>query len=111
MTTAVIINSDGLGKGDEELGKKLMGNFLRKIWASNKKPDAIIFYNAGVMLLAEGSPVLDVVESLNKAGVDLLACGTCVGVFDLEDKIRVGRISNMQEIVRTLMNAESVITM
>jgi len=99
-----------MGGGDEDLGKKLIGNFLRKLWASDTKPQTIIFYNSAVKLLAEGSPCLDAVEAVSKAGVDLVACGTCVGVYALEDKLKFGRISDMQTIVNIMMTSEKVIT-
>lgn len=106
----VIINGESIGRGDHGLGKNLMGAFLKKLWASETKPEAMIFYNSGVKLLAEGSYVLDAMDALANLGVDLIACGTCLAFFDLEHKLRVGRISNMEEIVSILMGAETVIT-
>jgi intracellular sulfur oxidation DsrE/DsrF family protein len=83
MTTAIIINNRTLGHGDAELGERLMGSFLRKLWGQAEKPKEIVFYNTGVLLLAEGSAVLDALTELERAGVDLIACGTCVAHFDL----------------------------
>lgn len=60
--------------------------------------------------MARGSSVLDALDVLAEAGVDLIACGTCVAFYKLKDKIFVGRISDMLEIVSTLMNSEKVIT-
>jgi len=110
MKTTIILNSESLGRGNEKLGKQLMGSFLRKLWASGKKPDMIIFYNSAVKLLAQGSSVLDALDALSKAGVDLVACGTCVEYYKLNDKITVGRVSDMQEIVSIMLKSEKVIT-
>ena len=110
MSTTIIINSEVLGKGSDELGEKLMGSFLRKLCTNKEKPEAIVFYNSGVKLFARGSSVLDAMEALSEAGVDLIACGTCVAFYELGEKIHVGRVSDMQEIVSTLMNSEKVIT-
>lgn len=110
MKHTIVINSECFGQGDDELGAKLMGSFLRTLLASETKPDKIVFYNSGVKLLAEGSPVLDVLNDLNKSGVQLVACGTCIGFFKLDDKIARDRVSNMQEIVGILMNSGSVVT-
>jgi intracellular sulfur oxidation DsrE/DsrF family protein len=87
-----------------------MGSFLRTLLAAESKPDRIVFYNSGVKLVAAGSPVLDVLNDLNKAGVQLVACGTCVGFFKLDDKVAKERVCNMTEIVRILTEAESVVT-
>ena len=110
MKRTILITGEFLGKGNDELSAKLMGSFLRTLLASEKKPDRIVFYNSGVKLLAEGSPVLDVLNDLNRAGVQLVACGTCVGFFKLDDKVAKERISNMTEIVRILTEAENVVT-
>lgn len=110
MKKVIIINSESLGRGDEGLGQRLMGAFLRKLWAREEKPDAIICYNSGVKLMAKGSTVLDAMDGLSGAGVDILACGTCVEHYNLMNDMQVGRVSNMEEIASILMTAESVVT-
>ncbi|OPZ85645.1 MAG: DsrE/DsrF-like family protein [Firmicutes bacterium ADurb.Bin419] len=110
MKKAIIINSEVMGKGDDKLGSSLMGNFLRKLWASNDKPDIIAFYNSGVKLLGEGSNVLDALSVLHDQGVELVACGTCIDFYDLNGKLKVGRRTDMVEIVSIMMEAEKVVT-
>lgn len=88
----------------------MIGVFLRKLWASEKKPSAIILYNSAAKLIASGSETLDVMDGLYSAGVDILACGTCVEFYNLKESIRTGRISNMEEICSILMEASKVIT-
>ena len=110
MKKVIIINSEFFGRGDDGLGEKLMGAFLRKLWAKEEKPDAIICYNSGVKLMAKGASVLDAMMGLYEAGVDILACGTCVEFYGLNSDMQAGRISNMDEISAILMSAESVVT-
>ena len=110
MKKVIIVNSESFGRGAEDLGQKLMGVFLRKLWAGEPKPVAIICYNSGVKLMAKGSNVLDALTALEEAGVDILACGTCIDYYQLEDNLQVGRISNMEEIAAMLMTADSVVT-
>ena len=111
MKKVCLVNSESLGHGSSELGARLMGSFLRKLWASETKPEAIVFLNSGVKLMATGSAVLDALDGLVNSGVDLLACGTCVQYYGLEEKVRLGRVSNMDEIAQLLMTAENVITL
>jgi selenium metabolism protein YedF len=106
----VVVGSEQLGRGDDGLGAKLLGNFLRTLTAQDPKPDTIVFYNAGVKLLAQGSSSLEALKQLDDAGVDLLACVTCLEFFGLTDKLAVGHVSNMREIVQHLMAAAKVIT-
>ncbi len=110
MKTTIILHSEGLGKGSDELGKIMIGGFLRKLWASDKKPDTIIFYNSAVHLLTNQSSVLDALNGLSKAGVDLVACQTCIGFYEIEKKLAIGRIIDMQEVVSILMKSDKVIT-
>ena len=110
MSELIIINSEFMGKGNEELGKTLTGVFLRKLWTQEKKPDAIILYNSAVKLIANGSEVLDAMDGLYSSGADILACGTCVDFYNLKNSIKTGRVSNMEEICSLLMQAEKVIT-
>lgn len=107
----IIVNSEALGKGDEGVGQTLLAVFLRKVLASLKKPDAIIFYNSGVKLLVQGSRYLEVLVALEEQGVELLACGTCVYNVCNQKALLAGRITNMSEITDILLDAETVITL
>ena len=110
MANVLVLNNRYLGKGDDALGEKLMGGFLRKIWSQETKPRTIIFYNSAVLLLAEGSSTLDALNGLYEAGVDLIACGTCCSFFDISNKLAVGRISDMTEIASLITTSDSVVT-
>ena len=105
----VIVNGPVMGRGNEELGGKILGSFLNKLsfWKAAEK---VIFYNEGVKLVADGSPYLADLTLLQEGGVELLACGTCVDYFQLREKIKVGRVSSMDEIVNTIAQADKVAT-
>ena len=111
MKKTLIINSEIMGSGSEELGHQLMGSFLRKLWGSNNKPTRILFYNSAVKLLTNGSPVLEALDGLFEGGVDLIACGTCVSYFDLKDKIVIGRVSDMNEIADSMIDNDGTVTL
>jgi sulfur relay (sulfurtransferase) complex TusBCD TusD component (DsrE family) len=106
----VLLNSERLGQGPDELGTMLMGAFLKRLWVSERKSDSLFFYNSSVRLLAKGSPVQDAVEGLARAGVDVIACAPCVGHYALEGKLAAGRLSTMQEAFELMMGADKVIT-
>ena len=105
-----LITGDTMGRGNDELGAALMANFLRKLWAAPAKPAALVFYNGGVRLLCAAAPAVEALVGLAAAGVDIVACGTCVGFFAVQDRLVVGRVSDMQEIAALLTSAESVVT-
>ena len=108
--TVVILHADTLGRGDEALGAKLLGSYLRTLVALEERPGALILYNGAVRLLAPESPHLEALRALDDAGVDLLACVTCLEHFALTERLVLGRVSNMREIVQRSLAAARVIT-
>lgn len=109
--TVVILSSERMGHGDDGLGAKLAGNFLRTIAGLDPKPGAIVFYNGAVRLLGPGSACLEALRQLDDAGVDLLACVTCLEFFELTSKLEVGQVSNMREIAQRLLGAGRTLTL
>ncbi len=110
MERVVVINSDKMGQGDEELGARLMANFLSKLIDAKLKPKMMLLYNSGVKLASTGSPVLESLQSLENLGVEIICCGTCVNFFGLADRIEAGRVTNMPEIVKVLTEAKTTVT-
>jgi intracellular sulfur oxidation DsrE/DsrF family protein len=110
MKTVLVLDHDYMGHGDAELGRKILGACLVKL---NRLTglEAVVLYNAGVKLATKDSPFAPPLHQLHEHGVDLLACGTCVEYFGLQDQMIVERISNMDEIVAALAAAEKVITL
>ena len=107
--TSVVIASECMGNGDDTLGKNLIKSFLFALTNVDPLPDYILFYNSGVLLAAEGSPALDDLKNLEKAGVKIMSCGICAGNFNVKEKIAVGIISNMYDIVDTQMHSDRIL--
>jgi selenium metabolism protein YedF len=103
-----LIQGEGLGRGDEQLGSLLMSNFLRLLGESEDKPGSMVFWNAGVRLLCEGSPVLNRLKQLEEQGVELLACTTCLEYFELTDKLAVGKPTNMMKSIQIMLSSDVV---
>ena len=108
-STVLAITSQGLGRGDEELGRNLAVNFLRTLAFGDDVPGIIVCYNEGVKLAEQGSPAVPMLEALVQKGTDVVLCGTCVKYFALADRVAVGRVGDMQGIVAALLAAEKVI--
>jgi selenium metabolism protein YedF len=98
-----------MGSGDDELGALLLRSFLKTQSELDRKPDAIIFYNDGVKLCCEGSLLLDDLRALEMAGIEIIACGTCLNFFELGDSLEVGRVTDMLEIASQLADAGSIV--
>jgi hypothetical protein len=107
--TVFVISSDTFGRGSEDLGRQLMAKFVLQLSTQSPKPHAIAFYNAGVKLLAEGSPCVEGFRSLEHGGTDLLACGTCVDGFQLRGHVAVGHVTDMRDILAAVHAAPKVV--
>jgi len=103
-----LIQSEGLGKGDDPLGTMLMANFLRLLGESKEKPETLVFWNTGVRLVCEDSYALGHLKRLEDQGVEILACTTCLEYFDLVDKLKVGKPTTMVKSIQSILNSEIV---
>jgi selenium metabolism protein YedF len=105
----VVVSSDKMGEGSEELGHLLMSNFIKAIKDLDRLPQKMVFYNKGVMIVTNNSPVIDHLRDLEKMGVELLLCATCVNYYSLTEKIGAGSMSNMYTIAEVLTTSANII--
>ncbi len=107
--TVVVVASDRMGEGNDELGKVLIKGFIFAVTQLDTLPKAMLFYNGGATLTTEGSDSLEDLKSLKAQGVEILTCGTCLDYYGLKDKLAVGSVTNMYSIVETMANAEKIL--
>jgi selenium metabolism protein YedF len=110
MQLVYVISSDSMGRGSDELGWALLQTYIQTIAQVEPLPTKILFYNAGVKLVTEGSGSLNALKKLNERGVEILACGTCLDFFQLKTAIKVGHISNMYDIMTAMSEADKVVS-
>jgi selenium metabolism protein YedF len=104
----ILVQSEVLGRGNDELGQILMSNYLGKLADNKDKPARLVFWNTGVKLVAEGSWALGHLKKLEQQGVDILACGTCLDFFELKDKLKVGQPTTMVSSIDFMLNSDIV---
>ena len=105
----VVISSDRMGSGNDELGKVLIKGFIFAITQLDKLPKTMLFYNGGATLTAEGSDSLEDLNKLEEQGVEILTCGTCLNYYGLSEKLKVGSVTNMYAIVEKMADADKII--
>jgi len=112
-TKAVMIQvtQDGMGAADAELQHALLRKYLLLLQQNGTLPSAICFYTSGVKMVIEGSPVLEVLQSLEAHGVRLIVCKTCLDYFGLLEKVRVGIVGGMGDIIAAQWLADKVISL
>ena len=106
---AVMITTDVIGHGDDELGSKLMASFIKTLSEMGDDLWRLIFINGGVKLTIDGAGTLEDLKALEEEGIHILVCGTCLTHFNLLDKKMVGETTNMLDIVTALQLADKVI--
>jgi selenium metabolism protein YedF len=106
----VYISSDEMGRGDAQLGRRLMATFLDTLSNFASAISHLVFVNAGVKLAVEGSPVLEQLQVLERGDITILCCGTCLNFFGIKDGLRAGTVSNMQAILETLTGAKKILS-
>lgn len=107
--SVVVLSSDKMGSGDDKLGSVLIKAFIFALTNVDPIPETIIAYNAGVFLTTEGSDVLEDLKNLEAAGTKIVSCGTCLNFYGLTDKVAVGSVSNMYDIVELQNSAARII--
>lgn len=108
----LVVPSEFMGRGEhEELGHVLVRGFFHTLGEVQPLPDTIIFLNSGVKLVVTGSPVLEDLQALSDGGIVILACGTCLGHYELKEQVAVGQVSNMYTIAEIMLGAGKVISL
>ena len=109
-STVILFTSNGMGVAHEDLAQTLVKNYLGLLKDEKKLPAALLFYGEGVKLVSEGSQVLDSLVELERKGVKMLACKTCLNFYNLIDRVKVGHIGTMADILTFQLEADKVIS-
>ncbi len=105
----VVLSANVMGGGEEKLGKALMKAFVFALTKQDMLPETVMCYNSGAYLTCEGSDSLEDFQALGAEGVNIMTCGTCLDFYGIKEKLAVGTVTNMYDIVETMENAKSVI--
>ena len=104
-----ILSANMMGNGDAKLGKALMKAFIFALTKQDTLPETIVCYNSGAYLTCQGSDSLEDFKNLEAEGVTIVTCGTCLDFYGIKDRLAVGTITNMYEIVEIMKQATSIL--
>ena len=105
----VVLSSNTMGVGDSKLGTNLMKAFVFALTKQDHLPETILCYNSGAYLTCEGADTLEDMKLLESEGVQILTCGTCLDFYGLKEKLAVGNVTNMYDIVERMETATQII--
>ena len=105
----VVLSGCTMGSGDEKLGKALMKAFVFALTKQDVLPETILCYNTGAYLTTDGADTLEDLKLLESEGVTVLTCGTCLDFYGLKEKLAVGGVTNMYDIVERMESAQIIV--
>ena len=108
--TVVLFTRNGVGEGPAELQQKLAVKYLTLLGETDPPPSQICFYTDAVKLVCKGSSVLDPLRRLEKKGVELIVCSTCLEYFQLGEQCEIGIVGGMPDILEAISRAGKVVS-
>ena len=105
----VVLSGNTMGSGDEKLGKALMKAFVFALTKQDVLPETVLCYNTGAYLTTDGADTLEDLKLLESEGVTILTCGTCLDFYGLKEKLAVGGVTNMYDIVERMESAQTIV--
>ena len=105
----VVLSANVMGTGDPKLGTSLMKAFVFALTKQDQLPDTILCYNTGAYLTCESADTLEDLKLLESEGVAILTCGTCLDFYGLKEKLAVGGVTNMYDIVERMERATTIV--
>ena len=110
MSKRLLILTDRIGRGDDDLGRVLMKNFLYSVARNPEKPLAVMLMNEGVRMACDGSASLDDLRLLAEEGVPVKACGTCLDYLGLKESLAVGEVGTMPDSAAAILGPDEFVT-
>lgn len=109
--TVLVVANAGLGHAEPALAVRVLGTYIRTLVELQLTPKAVCFYTAGVKMVADDSPILAELRALAATGVPLIACRTCLEHYGLMDRVAVGEVGNMAQVIELQADAAKVVTL
>ena len=109
----MLFKSDRVGDG--ELGGMLVNGFLKSLLNADVLPQKILFINRGVLLTTDNKEVdnteiVEALKELERQGVEIYSCGSCLSYFALTERLKVGMIGNSLEGIQNMLISDSLIS-
>ena len=103
-----LLGGEGCGYGDSDLGFQILVDSLEAVADREDRPSAIICWNTAVRIVAEGSPLVPRLKHLEERGIQILVGRSCLVNLELEDKVAVGKVVNMNQILDLILHNDVI---
>ena len=72
-------------------------------------PHTIFLLNTGVNLATINADIVGLLKDIEKMGVEIYSCGTCLTKYNLESELKVGHRGTMNIVVEGMQDFEKVV--
>ena len=104
----LVVGTDIMGR-EEDLGKTLMKAFFETMKVYKQLPHTIFLLNTAVNLATVDADIVGLLQEIEKMGVEVYSCGTCLTKYNLESKLKVGHRGTMNIVVEGMQDFEKVV--
>jgi selenium metabolism protein YedF len=111
LNVVLHISGESMGSEDLVLGKLLMQGFVCNLKNITVKPVTVILVNTSVKMLTDNETTIAAFKELEEAGIEILACGTCLNHFGLTDSLKAGKIADAHTVMEKMFSAERLVRM
>jgi hypothetical protein len=105
----IIVANDGMGTAEKDLRHLMIYKYFLLLCEFQHLPKVVFFYTEGVKLLIEGSPILEQLKALEERGVLIIGCSTCLKHYELMQRIEVGIVGSMGDLIEAQIKMDKVI--
>ncbi len=94
---------------NDEMGKSSFRDILITLSESELVPRTLVFWNNAVKACVEGSPLLPVINKIEKLGVRVLVAGHALDKLELKGSLRAGKLANHFDLLDAMNQVQKVV--
>ena len=107
LKKVILLTGESVGYGDTVIGYEVLATALEALLRRKEGlPAAIVCINTAVNIVSEDSPMVSRLKILEERGVQIIAGRYCVNEMGLTNKIAVGKVKTLTEIMDFLLSSD-----
>jgi hypothetical protein len=96
---------------NDDLGKGSFRDIIITLSESELVPRTIVFWNNAVKACVEKSPLIPMLNKIERLGVKILVAGHALDHLGLKSELRVGKLANHFDLIDAINQVQKVVTL